>query len=591
MPALAACLLAAGCQSLGLDRDARLQVSTTIDGLRLPARPWATTREVISMLGLEEACRSPGPACADAILDSPDPMRPGIRLIAAADVLFLHGRGATADARTQALTRCGVLTHRYLFGPNLPGRFGPLDARSQMALRLHNACTSGLVQDIADRPQSIRWRVDERRFPRSAVERLELAAALRPKGLRTRQIKDGIGAPAVAFGRTEEAVGAFPAQPFALPVTVQLIVDAEGNASLLATDASREESVATVFGDIPLARDLSAAYASAAIAFEEELDMWRLLRGAPDDDGEPQIRLLAPIDYHKDVVVLVHGFASSPMTWANMVNELLGDPRVSDRYQFWLARYPTGLPFLVNRQGLAGTITDFRERGRLSPYHPQPPMVIVGHSMGGVLTRLLATDSGTALWDAAFTVPPDALQADAADIQAARELFMFEPLEGVDDIVLIAAPHRGSLMAEGMMARLVRRFIGGPRDVLDYLVRMTLGHPDQVQPELRDNYLAGGPDSLATLSPAQPVSRAASELPTAPGVGVHSIIGILDPEDAARGDGVVSLESASWPDGAEYRVRGGHDLQTLPETITVLKRILLARLPASRLTPQPAPAE
>ena len=81
-----------------------------------------------------------------------------------------------------------------------------------------------------------------------------------------------------------------------------------------------------------------------------------------------------------------------------------------------------------------------------------------------------------------------------------------------------------------------------------------------------------------TLSPAQPVSRAASELRTAPGIGIHSIIGILDPEHPQRGDGVVSLESASWPDSADHRIGGSHDLQTLPETVTVLKRILLAML-------------
>jgi hypothetical protein len=35
-------------------------------------------------------------------------------------------------------------------------------------------------------------------------------------------------------------------------------------------------------------------------------------------------------------VALVHGTASSPARWAEMANELLGDPAIGSRYQIWL---------------------------------------------------------------------------------------------------------------------------------------------------------------------------------------------------------------------------------------------------------------
>ena len=68
------------------------------------------------------------------------------------------------------------------------------------------------------------------------------------------------------------------------------------------------------------------------------------------------LRLLGPVHAGKTPVVLVHGFASSPITWANLANELVGDPDIADRYQVWLARYPTGTPVLANRYELAQRI-------------------------------------------------------------------------------------------------------------------------------------------------------------------------------------------------------------------------------------------
>ncbi|MDZ4325893.1 MAG: hypothetical protein U1A73_12905 [Pseudomonas sp.] len=551
-----------------------------MDGLVIPAQPSATTRETISMLALEASCAESGADCAERILETPGTLRAATRLVAASDLLFLHARKTRGPERETAFRRCGQLTHRYLTEAGLAGRRGPLDARSQMAFRLHNACTAGLVQTLGSQLESLDWEVDEQRFPRHAVERIELADALRVSGLRTRQVDDGIGVPAVAFGYAHEPIGAFPAQPFALAITVRLAFDSDGAARLVVTDASQSRSVETVFGPVPLARDMSVAYAGAAIAFEEELSRWEALLGALPGDEATQIRLLAPVDDTKTPVLLIHGLASSPMAWANMINELLGDPDISAHYQFWMARYPTGLPILVNRQNLARAIDDFRAITGTSPESPLQSMIVVGHSMGGVLTRLLVTDPGTALWEAAFDAPPEQLAGSPEDIAAARDLFVFEPIGGVEEVVFIATPHGGSVRADGPLASLVRGLIKGPGRTLEFLTRLARSNLERVRPDLRDNYQRGGPDSLNTLSPSQPVIQAARHLPIVPGIKTHSVIGIVDPALPAKGDGVVSLESASWPADAEYRIEGGHNLHTVPETILTLKGILLARLPS-----------
>lgn len=457
-----------------------------------------------------------------------------------------------------------------------------MDARTQLGLRLHNACTAGLFDQESGAPERLDWRVDPNRFPVASVQRVVRADALNPVGLRTRQLDDGLGIAAVAFGRTGPGQRGFPAQPFALPVNVRAEPGAPGTpVHLVVTDASHRAKVMTAFGPMDTARDLSAAYASAAIAFEGELSWWQGLRGPPPGEDRPHIRLLAPVDPAKTPVLLIHGLASSPMTWTNMVNELQGDPDIAEHYQFWLVRYPTGLPLLYNRRQLADAIEDFRCAAFPGEAPKDHPMLAIGHSMGGVLTRLLVTDSGTTLWDTAFAKPPEALKGAPADVENARELFIFSRMKNLDEVIFIATPHHGSAQADGPFARLVRLLIRGPGKALSYLTRLASANPELVRPSVRENYLVGGPGSLDTLTPTQPVSAAASLLPTAPNVRIHSIIGIKDTRHPEAGDGVVSLESASWPAGETYLMEGDHGIHGAAKTILIVKRILLDRLARS----------
>jgi hypothetical protein len=133
-------------------------------------------------------------------------------------------------------------------------------------------------------------------------------------------------------------------------------------------------------------------------------------------------------------------------------------------------------------------------------------------------------------------------------------------------------------MADGFIARLVQRLIRLPEETMGYLVQLAVRQPDKVQASVRESYQLGGPTSVATLSPDQPVIRAARNLPIADNVTIHSIVGVQDPSNSAAGDGVVSLQSASWPVGSVHQVVSGHDLQNAPATISVLKRILLDRI-------------
>ena len=573
-----ALLLTSACSTLSVGDRTRSGARMVLDGLDLADHASDTTNEVISMLDLRRPCSRASIECAALILDAPGTVREATRLIAASDVLYQAAKRRSPDHAVEYWRSCAHNTYRYLHAPTLAGRQGPITARTQLALRLHNACTAGLVLNAvaADGPDGLDWEVDVEHFPRAAVESIKLTRQVSMRGLRTRQVEDGIGVPAVASGQTRAAMGSFPPQPFALAINITY-EPVEGSVErLVVRDASRAGLVDSAFGPIALARDMSAAYAKAAVEFERELGFIRGLFGADAQGQGSLIRLLAPVDPDKTPVILVHGFAGSPMTWANMVNELLGDPDISEQYQFWMVRYPTGPPVLVNRQKLAVTLQEFRSRAPGRAGQAQQA-VLVGHSMGGVVSRLLLTATGSALWDAAFTVAPEDFKP-GRDVDRAQELFVFQPIPDVDELVMLAAPHGGSTMADGFVAAVVKRLIRLPEETLGYLTRLVAEQPDKVQASVRESYRAGGPTSVVTLSPDQPVIAAARDLPIADGVLIHSIVGVQDPSNPAAGDGVVSLESASWPAGSMYQVVARHDLQDAPATISILKRILLDRL-------------
>jgi pimeloyl-ACP methyl ester carboxylesterase len=119
--------------------------------------------------------------------------------------------------------------------------------------------------------------------------------------------------------------------------------------------------------------------------------------------AESGLFMLEP--YHADrvPVILVHGLLSTPQMWLNTINEIEGDPELRGRVQFWVFWYPTGTPISFNalklREGLAGA----------TPLRLVSRRVLVGHSMGGLLSRLQVADSGRAIWNQTFKRRADEL--------------------------------------------------------------------------------------------------------------------------------------------------------------------------------------
>jgi len=330
---------------------------------------------------------------------------------------------------------------------------------------------------------------------------------------------------------------------------------------------------------VPLESDPSAALAyrlEGAPIWDFELAGFRrgdfsFLGNGSKGDGSG-LYMLHP--YHSNMipVVFVHGTASSPARWAEMANELLGDPAIASRYQLWFFIYNSGNPIPLSamrlRESLVAVCKDVDPDGKDPALND---MVVIGHSQGGLLTKMTVVDSGTSFWDGFTKVPFDKAELDPETRDLLARALFVKPLPFVKEVIFIATPHRGSFLASNPIAKFGNKFINLPGGIAKSAVQLA---------KLRAPSLLGTPFTIPTaldnMDASNPGLKALAALPIAPGVHAHSIIPVKGTGPVEDGnDGVVEYKSAHI-DGVESElvVRSGHSTQGTPETIEEVRRIL-----------------
>jgi pimeloyl-ACP methyl ester carboxylesterase len=300
--------------------------------------------------------------------------------------------------------------------------------------------------------------------------------------------------------------------------------------------------------------------------------------------------MMAQPHFHGRIpVVLVHGTASSPARWAELINELQNDQRFWERYEIWLFMYNTGNPISMSAAALRSALSN--AVAELDPGGKDPglqQMVVIGHSQGGLLTKMCVVDPGLRFWELLFRVPPEKLEVDE-DLQdsLARErvrkgTLIFEPLPFVRRVVFVATPHRGSYRALGLVGDLASWLVNLP----GRLTRLTISLATLQAKGLLAGPFTGMPTAITHMNPSNRFLQELASMPIVEGVTAHSIIAVQgdgDPEDGA--DGIVMYKSAHI-DGvaSEKVVRSSHSTQGHPETIREIKRILFEHATAGQLT-------
>lgn len=425
-------------------------------------------------------------------------------------------------------------------------------------------------------------------LPRGApkLEAMVPASRLRIDGLDSVYRRDGLGAEVVMVARPTAQARRAKATPFAdtgyLPATVLLTFPGDSLAAVLDTreavvdalDPYRRDTAQMDGQTVPLAANFSAPYALwlADSGFgRKAIDN---LLGRDDALDHPRVILMQPYDPERLTVVMIHGLASSPEAWVNLANEVMGDEALRRSYQIWEVYYPTNVPIPVNlvqiREALAQTFAALDPAGTAPASHH---LTLIGHSMGGVIARLLVVNSGDALWQRIFHAPADSPRRKR--LAALAPYLSITPLPGVDEAIFLAAPHAGTPVAGHWLARMATKLIRLPKTLLDATARIA----DALAGELPEQaaLFRIAPTGVDLLRDTNPYLRATAKLPIAPDVRYHSIIarrsaeGPLEPST----DGFVPYASAHLEGAASEKVIvSGHSVQETPQAILEIRRIL-----------------
>jgi pimeloyl-ACP methyl ester carboxylesterase len=282
-----------------------------------------------------------------------------------------------------------------------------------------------------------------------------------------------------------------------------------------------------------------------------------------------RLSFVQPYDPKRIPLLLVHGLNDTPATWMPMYLGLMQDPRIRERYQFWVFSYPSGYPFPYSATLLR------HELDRVTRKHPgHRKIVIVGHSMGGILSRMMVADAGDTIWRAIFGKSPEQTRMPGYSRRLLEEALVFNGRPDIGRAIFICAPHRGSELASNWIGRLGSRLVRAPALIAD----VTHAAINVATVDTAGMQLNRAPNSIDTLSPDNRIVKATSTLPIHRSIPYHSLMGDRGKGDTPNSsDGIVAYWS-SHLDGAvsEKIIPHHHGSHQHPEAIAEVRRILLS---------------
>ena len=429
-------------------------------------------------------------------------------------------------------------------------------------------------------------------------DRFEFCSDYKVEGLDSTNVGYGIGVPLIAVRKkrtNEETADCYYPDGLSFPVTALLRVTSPSirpeNSSthrypcvLELHDPLASNDVHFANRRVPLQTDLSTplGFFLDNPQFREQTNATLGLLNPNKSQKNRGVYMLEPFDPNRIPVVMVHGLASSPLTWMPMFNDLRSFQELRRNYQFWFYQYPTGQPFWISATQMRSDLADLRKK--LDPNKQAPmldQMVLVGHSMGGLVSRLQSYQSGDEFWRVLSDKPFSEIKGSEDEVSALKNALFFEPNASIRRVVTIGTPHRGSEFANDTTRWLGRKLIKLPQSLTDAGNRIVKQNPNV----FRDTELLTVTTSIDSLTPESPIFPAMLRAARAPWVRYNNIVGVV-PDDgffnhfSQGSDGVVDLASAHMDDAErEIVVESKHqDIHRKPRAILEVRRILVEHL-------------
>ncbi len=585
-------------------------------------QPSEASKTVLRRLGLlDRYDEDPVPVLADLHYGL-SPAGDEDRLFALAELSFLHAERTGERAYYLA---SAVYAWALLFPGDASGvKLHPSDPRLRLTYDLYNqavaqgltvprkkaGASGGAAAETGEEPDEVRLAAGTYPLPFGTLqvslnesrlswagyrlERFISTTTLEVRGLRNRYRSPGLGASLAASlapgEASAEVVGAGRIAPRTQVVVTALLrlEDARANLSsgqirgrLEVYAADQAPTVTVDEQEQPLEFDTTAA-----IAYQLEgsplydLEIAAFLRGGtfarliPHDRAQDGLFMLHPYRRGSIPVVLVHGTLSSPARWAELINELEGDPRIRQRFQIWIFLYDSGNPIPYSAGRLRAALTAAVQE--LDPEGKDPAlrrMVVIGHSQGGLLAKLTAVDTGTKLWDNISSKPFDAVEVRPETRDLLRQSLFFTPLPFVSRVVFVATPHQGAILAGRRLGAIAAWLVTLPATVFDGLAEAVASAGDEKLVAM----LRRPPTAIDNMNPRNPGLRTLASIPVPSRIPAHSIIAVKGDGPKEEGDdGVVTYRSAHIGEAvSELVVRSDHSCQGQPQTIEEIRHILL----------------
>ncbi|MCL9675769.1 alpha/beta hydrolase [Acinetobacter sp. ACZLY 512] len=344
-------------------------------------------------------------------------------------------------------------------------------------------------------------------------------------------------------------------------------------------DPYNTENIKVAGKSYPLAANFSAPY--GLWLAENNLGILAYLSLLDRDQrlSMPHLYKLEPYNPNKKIIVLVHGLASSPEAWIGLTNDIMGDRVLREHYQVWQIFYSTNMPILESRYQIYALLQQ-----AFDGLDPQDAAdhnaVLIGHSMGGIISRLLVSKAD--LSDKAFKMLNTNQRQRFKRDQNVLNRFKIQPIENFDRAIFMSAPHRGTDYADRWFTLAARKIIRLPSSFLGALTdTLTNDATDQAKDltnGINGGLIQNGPSDLSHKSKFIALTK---DVVPPKSYVFHSIMGNItksqEPDQIT--DGIVPYSSAHL-DGAvsEKIIKGGHSIQETPEALLELRRILRLHL-------------